>query len=104
MGQGDVTIVETKEEWLDVGNRVMTAGPVANVADCRVAHQAFQLCRVCEDLRQQSPITVLVQLLAIARNNSGTLLSPVLQGMETVVGQLASVGRPEDAEDATLFI
>ena len=96
--------METKEERLDVGNRVMTAGPVANVADCGVAHQAFQLGWIREDLRQQAPVTVLVQLLAIARNNSGPLLSPVLQGMEAVVGQLASVGRPEDAKDATLFI
>jgi hypothetical protein len=85
---------------LDVGS---AGGGVADVADGDAARELAELV-LREGVLDEAHRAVRVELLAVARDDAGRLLSAVLERVEAEVREVGGLGVPEDAEDAARVV
>ena len=73
------------------------------VADGPVPLKAAENFLAIIDFIDQTQAFVAVNLLAIRRDDAGTLLSPVLQGIQSQIGQFRGFFSAEDSKDSAGF-
>ena len=102
--QREIARVVTEKERLDVLNAAAAGRGVTHVADGHRTFQGRQLLFV-ENLGHQSlALDAAEGAVLIHRNDAGTLLPAVLQGVEAVVSQRRGVRHPVDAEHPALLV
>ena len=106
MGQGHAALVVVHQDGLDVALVVAAGGAVADVAhgDAPPPQGGKALRR--KNVPHQAHIPVGPDDPVVVDGDTGTLLPPVLKGVEGIVGKAGDVSplRQADAEDAALFV
>jgi hypothetical protein len=72
------------------------------VTDAEVSGKGLEVF-LAENFGDQTHATMLVDPAAIAGNYTGTLLPPMLQGIETEIGELGRIFMTEDPAYAALI-
>ncbi len=88
---------------LAILERGRALGGVAVVADRQGAFQALDHLAV-EDVRDQAHPAMADQRLAVGRDDSSRLLSPMLQRVQPQVNQVGGFGMAINAEDSALLV
>src|SRR5258708_35184167 len=102
MRYGDWAAVRVGCEGLSIGKVRGAGGGIARMADGNFSFQVVKNLAF-EHLRDQTHAPMVVELLAIRRDNAGALLSAMLQGVEAVVCQFSGIGMPVNAEHSTIM-
>ncbi len=104
MANGDVHIIEMVQKRLHILDAVLSGSRVTHMPDGTVPCQSLQIRFVLEHFADQTKITVNQQFSFITWNYPCTLLSTVLQAVQTEVSQLAGIVVSPNAEYATFFV
>jgi hypothetical protein len=110
-GIGEIAVVRDRDlaalavdrQRLGITNVGRTRGGIARMTDCHRSNQVMQHVPA-KNLRDQAHAMVLVKITAIARDDAGALLAPMLQGVKPVVGQFRGIRVPENAEDTAVML
>jgi len=68
------------------------------VADCTITRELLKLATVAKDVRDKSPPTNCVEPVPIATHYAGTLLPPMLKGVEPEIGEVCRLGVTPDPD------
>ena len=106
MGQGHAALVVVHQNGLNVALVVAAGGAVADVAHGDVPPPQGGKALRREDVPHQAHIPVGPDDPVVVDGDTGTLLPPVLKGVEGIVGKAGDIPplRQADAEDAALFV
>ena len=106
MGQGHAALVVVHQDGLDVALVVAAGGAVADVAHSDAPLPQGGKALRAEDIPHQTHVPVGPDDPVVVDGDAGTLLPPVLEGVEGIVGKAGDVSplRQADAEDAALFV
>ena len=103
VADGDASLGAVHGQGLGIDDVRRTGGRIARVPNAGMAHQTMQNI-AGEDLRHQPHAPVDVEGLAVGGDDTGTLLPPVLKGVEAVVGQFGGIRMPMDAKDPAVML
>jgi hypothetical protein len=105
MGDGDAAARQVREQGLNVAHRRAARRGIAVVADGVIALQVGGvIALLAEDVADQARMTLGDELAVIVGDDTGRLLTAVLQRMQTENGQRAGAGVPENAKNAALLM
>ena len=99
VAQGQRPAAGGEDDRLGVDQQRGAGRGVADVADRRLAGKAREPGLV-EDVGDVAHLPLDVDLAVVERGDAGRLLAPVLEGVETEVGEVGGILRIADAEDA----
>ena len=74
------------------------------MADCGIASQALDHIGLVEVVADEAQAAFAVEAAAVVGDDTGCLLSTMLQGMQSERGELGRIWMTEHAEDAALFV
>jgi hypothetical protein len=103
VGDGEATAGVSDAERLGVDEHGRAGGGITHVSNTEMALQASKDIFV-ENFAHQPHALVMAHQSTIADADAGTLLAPVLKGIETEIGKTGGVFVPINGEDATLFL
>ena len=86
MGQGQTTLAGMNQEGLGIEVAGIAPGGIVDVADGQETGKALQDL-FGKDLGHQTLILIELQFFPIADRDPGTLLAPVLEGIEAHIGE-----------------
>ena len=106
MGQRHAALEMVHQNWLDVPLVVAAGGAVAHMAHGDGAGPQLRQALPGKHLVHQAHIPVGGKHAIVIDNNSGALLSPVLQGVQRIIGIGRHIGglRRSNAEHAAFFM
>ena len=81
MGNGQPTEFQIREKWLDVAHMGFAGCRIPGMANGRVTMKSVNDAFPTKDIADQPDAAVRRELFAVERNDTGCLLSPMLQGV-----------------------
>ena len=102
VGDGQEALGMLGQEGLGVFQQGRTGRGIPHVADRGSARQGLKLAGI-ERVRHQPHAPVALGFPAVAGDDSGALLPPVLEGVEAQIGQAGNVGVVKNPEDPALL-
>ena len=103
MGKGKVTRIVIKREGLHVVGTSATRCRVAHMAYSYAAPEAREFLLI-KDLRNQAFALYRIELVAIECRDTTSLLSAMLQSVQTVVGQIGCIVNTKDTKHSALLV
>ena len=103
VGDGDATAGVSDAERLRVDEYGRAGGGITHVSNTEVALQAGKDIFV-ENFAHQPHTLMMAHQSTIADAYAGTLLAPVLEGIEAEIGKAGGVLVPINGKDAALFL
>ena len=104
VAQGHVAVVEAEDERLDVVRGARAGRGVAHVADGPVSLESFDFALVAEHLGEQAESAMAGQMAVIVGDDTGALLTAMLQRVQAEIGESGGVRVAPHAEDATFLV
>lgn len=102
VGDGDFPTGAIDDEGLGVLEVGGAGGGIPGVADGDGPDEVMER-GAGEDVGDQAHADLPVEIAAVAGDDPGAFLSPVLEGVEAVVGGLRGVGAPKGAENTAVM-
>ena len=96
--------MEAEDERLDVVGAAGTGCGVTHMADRFVSFQAFDFPFVAEHLGQQTRSAMTDEMTIIVGDNAGTLLTTMLQRVQTEVSESGGVRVAPNAENTAFLV
>lgn len=103
MREGEISRPRFEMQRLSVLKRVSSCCRIPDMSD-RVMSFQIRQCLFRKDFRYESLPAVREEVVTVTRDDACPFLSPVLQAMQAVIGELRCIRLSEDPEDATLLI
>ena len=103
MGQGQAAEFHLGEQRLHVAQQGLAGGGIAHMADRAVALELADHRLVAEAILHMAQITMIVEGLAVERDDAGRLLAAVLERMQAQRHQGGRLGMTVNAEDAAFL-
>ena len=104
MRQCEIARIVAEKERLDILHAAAPGRGIAHMADSRRPFQGSKFLLVENLGHQPLALDVAEGAVLIHRDDAGTLLPAVLQGMKAVVSQRRGVRHPVDAENPALLV
>ena len=104
MAEREAAGIEVDEERLHIAQDRIAAGRVADMADGRVAFQAFDDRPAGEMIADETDAPLGVEVVAVEADDARRFLAAMLERMQAERRQRRGIGMVEDAEDAALLV
>ena len=104
MTQRHIAVMETEDERLDVVGAAGAGSGIAHMADRPVAFESFDFTLVAEYLGQQTRSAMTDEMTVIVGDNAGTLLTTMLQRVQTEVSESGGVRVAPNAENTAFLV
>ena len=104
MAQRHIAVMETEDERLDVVGAAGAGSGIAHMADRPVAFESFDFTLVAEYLGQQTRSAMTDEMTVIVGDNAGTLLTTMLQRVQTEVSESGGVRVAPNAENTAFLV
>ncbi len=104
VGDGQPARLEFGEQRLNVAQRRLAGGRIADMADGGPARKAVDRGGAGKVVADQALAALRVEPLAVEGDDAGRLLSAMLQGVQAERDDRCRVGMTEDSEDAAFLV